>query len=575
MLFLKLRQTFTNLIKLESVLAAILIWAAIASPAYAGVNMSLKNNFIARIFDYGAPEKGERSLEQQAVKNETQLPPGTEEYRIVLDPGHGGVSERASQNKGDHWDIKARGFLTNYNFGAACNGECEHAIVLDICSKVLNILQKANTDEGWREFSRMLSEYGVMRPEEYRRIKFNVKMSRADSYESLKYKGDDNVNRHFRLFDSPESFDAKKKPSQKLFPGRMSKINAETPELVLCVHVNSSTNLSMRGPASVIIPGYRVFDFVKTVKDRLGMRSAMTYFWILSWFYYDNMVLGKLSDLINDCDTYFTGKRTATKGSIGKRWQMVKWRYSEDDEYNNLLSYKNPDSYWHRERSAEESMRRDGGPLGFGGDNFYASEEVLKYVRMGLWKEYAASGVKSAGETAAVKTPNEYLGNHGRPFISDWALPQLINAVTAYVELGYLENTEDRNILLNKKDIIARSMAVSTYSLLCGMTPKKLINTRDALIKANPQLAASPVNTDKKTLQPKTPRTDFFEKPKTSILLNKLKSKMKPYAGKKVQAQQARPEPPIYSKEPLEFPLGQKINMTKYSDYFKSVLKQK
>ncbi|HNY10645.1 MAG TPA: hypothetical protein PKK26_03540, partial [Candidatus Wallbacteria bacterium] len=276
--------------------------------------MSLKNNFIARLFDYSSPDG--QNGEHLSSKNDTRRTPDLEEYRIVLDPGHGGTSERASQNKGDHWDIKAKRFLTNYNFGAAYDGECEHAIVLDICSKVFDILQKANTDEGWRDFSRILAEYGIMKPEEYRRIKFNVKMSRVDSYESLKYKGDDNADKHFRLFDSPESFNAKKQPSPNLFPGRMSKINAEAPELVLCVHVNSSTNHGMRGPASVIIPGYRVFDFVKTIKDRLGMRSAMTYFWVLSWFYYDNMVLGKLSDLINDSDTYFTGKRTATRGSI-------------------------------------------------------------------------------------------------------------------------------------------------------------------------------------------------------------------------------------------------------------------
>jgi len=568
---LKLRHTFANLIRLELTFTAILICAAISTPAHAGLNSSLKNNFIARLFDSGASEKSERAVSQK----EPDRKDGTGEYRIVLDPGHGGVSERASQNKGDHWDIKAKRFLTNYNFGAAAAGECEHAIVLDICSRVLAILQKANTDDGWRDFSRMLSEYGVMRPEEYRRIKFNASITRTDSYESLKYKGDDNVDRHFRLFDSPESFDAKKQPSQKLFPGRMSRINAETPQLVLCMHVNSSTNHAMRGPASVIIPGYHVFDFVKTVKDKLGMRSAMTYFWVLSWFYYDNMVLGKLSDLINDCDTYFTGKRTATRGSIGKRWQMVQWRYSEDDEYNNLMSYKNPDSYWHRERSAEESMRRDGGYLGFGGDNFYASEEILKYIRMGLWKEYASKGVRAAGETAAVKTPNEYLGNHGRPFISDWALPQLINAVTAYVELGYLENPEDRNILLNKKDIIARSVAVSIYSLLSGMTPQKIPNTREALIKANPGLAVSP-RAAENTPKPAAVRTDYFEKPKTAILLNKLKSRMKPYALKKAQLQpQPQPEPPVYSKEPLEFPLGQKLNLAKYADYFKSVLKQR
>ena len=55
---------------------------------------------------------------------------------------------------------------------------------------------------------------------------------------------------------------------------------------------------------------------------------------------YKRQVLSNLSRLINDCETYFTGKRADNKSQIGKRWQMVMWRYDKDDEYDNLLNYK-------------------------------------------------------------------------------------------------------------------------------------------------------------------------------------------------------------------------------------------
>lgn len=543
--------------------------------AYAGAKKAPQagNSFLARLWNFSVkPERDVKETHPKSPAAPASLNARYKTYRVVIDPGHGGKSEKDGLIEGDHWDIKAKRFLTRYNYGAYHGDEAEHKIVLDICRMTGEILKSANTDAGWREFAKLLAAYGVKRPNEYRRVNFDTAMTRERSFEAPEYTAEANVNRHFRLFDSPESFDAAKKPSPVLHPGRMSKINALTPELVLCVHVNSSTNPETRGQASVVIPGYRVFDFVKTVKTRLGVKSALTYFWLLAWFYPDNPVLGNLSRLINDCETYFTGKRSDNKSRIGKRWQMVKWRYCMDDEYDNLLNYKDNDSYWKRERSDYESMRRDGGLIGAGGDNLYASEEFIKFIRFGLWQDYINGSAKSVTELSDLKSPGEYLGPHGAPFISDWALPQMVNAVTAYIELGYIENEADRFFLVSKKDVIARSLAVAAYSLTEGFEPKKLPLSKEELIKYTPSLkmmaaAASARTADTAAEQQKriVKLVDYLKK--------ELKGGGKP--GSKQTLKKGAGEEEAYSRTPLVLPLAQRINFEKYGDYFKSVLKQK
>jgi N-acetylmuramoyl-L-alanine amidase len=556
------------------ILFACMIFApAGAELAYAKKVARAGNSFFARLWNFSVkPERDGKDVCPKSPAAPAPLNAKYKTYRVVIDPGHGGKSEKSGLTEGDHWDIKAKRFLTRYNYGAYHGDEAEHRIVLDICRMTAEILKSANTDAGWREFSKLLAAYGVKRPNEYRRVNFDTAMTREKSFEAPEFTAEANVNKHFRLFDSPESFDAAKKPSPALHPGRMSKINALTPELVLCVHVNSSTNSRARGQASVVIPGYRVFDFVKTVKTRLGVKSALTYFWLLAWFYPDNPVLGNLSRLINDCETYFTGKRSDNKSRIGKRWQMVKWRYCMDDEYDNLLNYKDNDSYWKRERSDYESMRRDGGITGAGGDNFYASEEFIKFIRFGLWQDYMNGSAKGVTELSGLKSPGEYLGPHGAPFISDWALPQMVNAVTAYIELGYIENDADRFLLTSKKDVIARSLAVATYSLTEGFEPKKLPLSKEELIKNTPPLKAMAAAAVPRTLEKAVEQRKRIVK-----LVDNLKKELK--GGGKLESKQPlnkdAGEEEAYFRTPLVLPLAQRINFEKYGDYFKSVLKQK
>ena len=44
-----------------------------------------------------------------------------------------------------------------------------------------------------------------------------------------------------------------------------------------------------------------------------------------------------------------------------------------------------------------------------------------------------------------------------------------MNAISAYIELGYLDRKWDRDVLLHRQDEIAEGIAVGIYSLFAGL----------------------------------------------------------------------------------------------------------
>ena len=179
---------------------------------------------------------------------------------------------------------------------------------------------------------------------------------------------------------------------------------------------------------------------------------------------------------LNDTSIYFTGfplkksGRVDTNRFLGYRHNMVSWIYKDPNQWENKAKKHKKNTqyakfckdfvpegvFWKRERSKYESFRREGGIEGYGGDKLFASTELIRYILFSLFLN----------------------GNHhpsqklGHPYISTWSLPILVNAITAYIELGYLSIKRDRWILTNKQNEIAEGIAVGIYSLLVGLKPK-------------------------------------------------------------------------------------------------------
>ncbi len=55
------------------------------------------------------------------------------------------------------------------------------------------------------------------------------------------------------------------------------------------------------------------------------------------------------------------------------------------------------------------------------------------------------------------------------PYISIWSIPLHVNAINAYMELGYLARPYTRYILDNHLDDMAEGIAAGIYSLFAGI----------------------------------------------------------------------------------------------------------
>jgi hypothetical protein len=135
-------------------------------------------------------------------------------------------------------------------------------------------------------------------------------------------------------------------------------------------------------------------------------------------------------------------------------WETEAGKHLNGTRYSSTFAGLTTDGpYWDRERSVYENYRRDGGPEGYGGDNFYGSMEILRYVLTSIDK----SGYKNP----ALKIAS--------PYISTWIVPLYINAISAYVELGYLKLPAYQQVLTKMQDNVAEGIAVGIYSLLAGI----------------------------------------------------------------------------------------------------------
>jgi len=171
---------------------------------------------------------------------------------------------------------------------------------------------------------------------------------------------------------------------------------------------------------------------------------------------------------VNDVALYFTSYQLKLPDFEynpfdfkGFKQNMVKWSYSDfpswkkeaiagKGSYSKKLDKFSPDTrFWKREMSVYENFKRDGGEEGFGGDNHFATMEIIRFMLASL----ELRGMKN------------YVYAKD-PYYSCWLNPILLNAINAYIEIGYLTSYKFRKILTEETDALAEAVAVASYSLL-------------------------------------------------------------------------------------------------------------
>ncbi len=417
--------------------------------------------------------------------------PQPPEYYVLLDPGHGGRYEPAGPTTGDHWDPVSKKFLVHYNSGAAGGGIQESFWTLEIARKVDELLNLTKTEEGFGRFSKILEEFGA--EPGYPRVRIATILTRDSSIESDPDRHLPDPNAKYRLFDSPSAYPTNPASWTEVTPrfGRISMMNRLNPDLIVCLHNNSNKSAQPRGFSSVIVPHFRFFYAIHSiltnqgeVKEFRNIKITPRNLWLVKKLVmagFPGSLRETVQKVVSDTYTYFAGIRMFTKEFIGLRYLMVSWPFNTRSPFMSMVMF------FLRENSQTEFFRRAGGTEGFGGDNFFSSQELLRFIRYSLWSDtkndpkfYAkicpppkpAKSKKKA--PAQAMGPDQVIGPLEEPFISDWAVPLFVNSVTSYIEVGYLSNLKDREILKAKKEKIAQAIAVGIYSLFAGVKVKNL-----------------------------------------------------------------------------------------------------
>lgn len=393
------------------------------------------------------------------------------EYVIVIDPGHGGA--RASAMRDERWDPVSGEYLSFYSPGMIYKNYTEQRVVLGLAKQLKKQLELTQTDAGWKKFEELLKSFSGQKS--FERVKFKVLMTREDSWSDRNLPPTHpEVNAPYRLYDYP---DPRKKG--RMLPGRISFINSQKPYLVLSLHLNPAGKGHDGGMAAVLSPGFETFDAVRQIDLN---RRPMSWFdrspWKPTWLITDPG-WSKYLAARSDAWVYFHGYRKTKNGNVwrsknrGFRHNLFDWRYKEKDwvakarkggpgPYSIEYEAWKPDGpFWDRERAEPEQWRREGGKMGFGGDNHLASDELMRFIQHGVRLQVPA--LRKPGAVGPILPP----------FTSTYTLPTYVNAICAFLEIGHLNRERDRVLTLRYPTALTRSLAVGVYSLFAGLEVRK------------------------------------------------------------------------------------------------------
>ncbi|HRX47395.1 MAG TPA: hypothetical protein P5120_07735 [Spirochaetota bacterium] len=383
-------------------------------------------------------------------------------YRVVIDPGHGGVFLKNKEKHGDKFDLVTGKYIDYFAEGASLHGNFERDIVFSIGTKVMRLMDMCAPEGDFEAFRKILSKYT---DRNVPRIYIDTMISREDSVPFESAAKEEDPNAPYRLYDYPDA-------GGEMQKGRISKINGFRPHLVVSLHLAKSAPPDYKGLNGIIVPPYNVLKEGFVNLRRGGKGRIKDYGILKSWFKHSVKVPYRLA-YFRDCAQYFTGYSLKKNYSTdyreykGYKYNMVSWIYRDppgwhiaarehkaDTQYSDdYMTYREEGPFREREKSVYETYRRGESFKNFGGDNYFATYEIIKFVLQSL---------DHRGVNGRDKIP-------GKPFISTWSVPLLVNAVSAYIELGYLNRKWDRDVLLHRQDEIAEGVAAGIYSLLAGM----------------------------------------------------------------------------------------------------------
>lgn len=388
-------------------------------------------------------------------------------FRVVLDPGHGGIGSTNIELHGDRYDRISKKYLSPFAEGASHNGLWEHELVYEIAIKTKHILDNCAPGSDFSKFRSILLRYTDKEPI---RIYIETHISRGPSENREEILKREDPNAEFRLYDYPSK-------AGTIQQGRISRINSQKPHLVVSLHMTKEYSIDYRGLSPVIAAPHSIlYEGLLYLQQKITQKDFFFKSPYAEWFS-ESAQKNQFHWFLSDVSSYFTGYPLTKDGKIdinnfkGYRYNMVTWTYSDPlgwedvarthpkgTQYaSSFADFVVTGKFWDREKSIYERYRRENGEEGFGGDNMYASVEIIRYILYSLHLH---------GEDH----PHQKLT---KPYISTWSVPLLVNAVAAFIELGSVANNRHRYLFTQKQNEIAEGIAVGIYSLLGGISLKK------------------------------------------------------------------------------------------------------
>ena len=395
-------------------------------------------------------------------------------YRVVLDPGHGGLNIRPGSVYGDKYDLLSLEYLDDFRSGAYYDGVWENEEAYFIARMVQDHLFLTQSQQGKKIFRSILQKYA--RHSIHKVGTIEAFLSRENSYPALYFDIREDINAPYRIYDYRDI--RTNRPSK----GRISKINSFKPHLVVSIHLTRGEKNKIGGLNAVITPGYSTYrlaiDYVKNPGKRSRIKKRFQDSHYQDWFLTKGR--SRFESFLLDSWIYFTGYWCKKHGLSylqdnfrGYRHNMVTWRYRDAGSWylqarkhrdrtrysRSLKTISLKGAFWQREKSKPEAWRREKGFESYGGDNLYASHEILRYVRKGL----LANQIESKDALPLLL----------EPYISTWSVPTFVNAISAYLEIGYLDIEADYQRILEYKNVYAEAIAVGIYSLFFSIRQDK------------------------------------------------------------------------------------------------------
>lgn len=401
--------------------------------------------------------------------------------RVLLHAGHGGRKISPNKVYGDKWSPVKQHYLTPYYEGAIHENSKENEITYKIVKSVQKIFQNLSNINGKRKFENLLREFNHNKLLE-ENIIIDIQLARETDFYTSYFQHQEDPNAIYRLYDYPDS---KKK---EVKAGILSKINKLKPHLIISVHLDTLNTPGFGSMYSIITPGYSTYKLGKKYLLEKNIKKRNQYYiqfqksGYTNWFMNDTARTPFSSFLLDVC-SYFTGNwcdypPLSLKNTkyLGYRYNMLQWRYADLGDWKklakegvantpysgNIKTFLEKDSlFWKRERSKEEEYRRENGFEGIGGDNLYASQELLRYIRTHFYL--------SGAEPNKKKIPKL-----DKPITSTWSLPTYTNAIHAFLELGSVKNIHDKKRFDLSYQLYSEAIAIGIYSLIYSMKPIKI-----------------------------------------------------------------------------------------------------